>query len=84
MQAAWAAAGVSILGVTYDQWSALPHVSKAALQPGDLVFFNGEAHVSIYVGGGYMIDAPRTGEVIRKLPLNTDWYLQNYDGAARP
>ena len=83
-QAVWAAGGVSIPRVTYDQWSALPHVSKAQLQPGDLVFFNGEGHVSIYVGNGMMIDAPRTGEQIRLLPLDTDWYAANYDGAVRP
>jgi cell wall-associated NlpC family hydrolase len=84
VQAAWAYAGVSIPRTTYSQWAALPHVSKSALQAGDLVFFNGEGHVGIYVGGGLMIDAPRTGEQIRLLPLDTDWYLQNYDGAARP
>ncbi len=84
MQAAWAAGGVSIPRVTYAQWSALPHISKAQLQPGDMVFFNGEGHVSMYVGNGMMIDAPRTGEQVRLLPLNTDWYVQNYDGAVRP
>ena len=83
-QAAWAAGGVSIPRVTYDQWSALPHVAKSALQPGDLVFFDGEGHVSIYVGNGLMIDAPRTGEQVRLLPLDTDWYAANYDGAVRP
>jgi cell wall-associated NlpC family hydrolase len=84
MQSAWAHAGVPIPRVTYDQYSALPHIPKADLQPGDLVFFNGFGHVGMYVGGGLMIDAPRTGEVIRLLPLDTDWYAQNYDGAARP
>ena len=54
------------------------------LQPGDLVFFNGEGHVSIYVGDGLMIDAPRTGEQVRLLPLDTAWYAQTYDGAVRP
>ena len=81
--AAWAAGGVSIPRVTYDQWS-LPHVPKSELQPGDLVFFDGQGHVSIYVGNGLMIDAPRTGEQVRLLPLDTDWYAANYDGAVRP
>lgn len=82
-QAAWAAGGVSIPRVTYDQWS-LPHVPKSELQPGDLVFFNSLGHVSIYVGNGLMIDAPRTGEQVRLLPLDTDWYVSNYNGAVRP
>jgi cell wall-associated NlpC family hydrolase len=84
VQAAWAAGGVSIPRVTYSQWSALPHVSKASLIPGDLVFFNGEGHVGMYVGNGLMIDAPRTGEQVRLLPLDTSWYAQSYDGAVRP
>jgi cell wall-associated NlpC family hydrolase len=84
MQAAWAQAGVSIPRTTYEQYDALPHVSKADLVPGDLVFFDGLGHVAMYVGGGLIIDAPQTGEVIRLLPLDTDWYAQNYDGAAVP
>jgi peptidoglycan DL-endopeptidase CwlO len=84
VQAAWASAGVSIPRTTYEQWGALPHVSRSALQPGDLVFFDGEGHVAIYVGDGLIIDAPQTGKQIRLLPLSTDWYSQTYDGAARP
>jgi cell wall-associated NlpC family hydrolase len=84
VQAAWASAGVSIPRTTYAQFDALPHVSKADLQPGDLVFFEGVGHVGIYVGGGLMIDAPRTGEQVRLLALDTPWYAENYVGAARP
>jgi peptidoglycan DL-endopeptidase CwlO len=83
-QAAWAAAGVSIPRDTYGQWGSLPHVPKSDLQSGDLVFFDGEGHVGIYVGGGMMIDAPQSGENVKEVPLNSDWYAQNYDGAARP
>ncbi|MCW2933640.1 MAG: hypothetical protein JWM19_4602 [Actinomycetia bacterium] len=84
VQAAWAYAGVSIPRTTYAQYDALPHVSKADLVPGDLVFFDGLGHVAMYVGNGWIIDAPQTGEVIRKLPLDTDWYAANYVGAAAP
>ena len=86
VQAAWAAAGVSIPRTTYDQWDdpQLPHIPKADLQLGDVVFFDGIGHEAIYIGGGLILDAPRTGEVIRILPLDTDWYAQNYDGAVRP
>jgi peptidoglycan DL-endopeptidase CwlO len=85
VQAAWASAGVSIPRTTYEQWSSLSvAVPRADLQPGDLVFFNGEGHVGMYVGNGLMIDAPRTGEQVRLLPLSTNWYSANYDGARRP
>jgi cell wall-associated NlpC family hydrolase len=83
-QAAWAAAGVSIPRTTYDQWAALPHVSKSALEPGDLLYFDGVGHVAIYVGGGYMIDAPRTGLDVEKISFNTSWYQSSFVGAARP
>lgn len=75
---------MSIPRTTYEQWAALPHVSKAQLQPGDLVFFNGEGRESMYVGNGMMIDAPRPGEQVRLLPLDTSWYVSTYDGAVRP
>jgi cell wall-associated NlpC family hydrolase len=81
---AWAAAGISIPRTTYSQWAALPHVSQASLQPGDLLFYNGIGHVAIYVGGGMIIDAPSAGQPVRELAMNTDWYSSTYDGAARP
>ncbi|HEX6447941.1 MAG TPA: NlpC/P60 family protein, partial [Trebonia sp.] len=84
MQAAWNYAGVSIPRDTYEQWSALPHVDKASLQPGDIVFFEGEGHDGMYIGNGMIIDAPSTGQVIRMVPLDSDWYAQGYDGAVRP
>jgi cell wall-associated NlpC family hydrolase len=84
VQAAWAAAGVSIPRVTYDQWAALPHISSSSLQLGDLLFYNGEGHVAIYVGNGYIIDAPRTGLTVEKIPMDTGWYQSTFDGAVRP
>jgi len=82
-QAAWAAAGVSIPRTTYAQWAALPHISTSALEPGDLLYFDGVGHVAIYVGGGDIIDAPQTGLDIRKIPL-AGWYQSTLVGAARP
>ena len=84
VQAAWAAAGVSIPRTTYEQWAALPHISSSSLEPGDLLYYAGESHVAIYVGGGYIIDAPQTGEDVEKIPQDEDWYAANFDGAVRP
>ena len=83
-QAAWAAAGVSIPRTTYEQWAALPHIATSAIQPGDLLYYDGEGHVAMYVGGGYIIDAPQTGMDVQKLPMNTGWYASTFDGAVRP
>ena len=38
----------------------------------------------MYVGGGYMIDAPQTGMDVQKIPMNTGWYTSTFVGAARP
>jgi peptidoglycan DL-endopeptidase CwlO len=83
VQAAWAAAGVSIPRTTYAQWAALPHISISALEPGDLLYFDGIGHVAMYVGGGYIIDAPQTGLNVQKIPLS-GWYKSTLVGAARP
>ena len=83
VQAAWAYAGVSIPRDTYGQWAALPHVPLSQLQPGDLIFFNGESHVGMYVGGNMMIDAPQPGQTVEKVQL-AGWYTATEDGAVRP
>jgi peptidoglycan DL-endopeptidase CwlO len=83
-QAAWAAAGVSIPRDTYEQWAALPHISSSAIQAGDLLYYDGVGHVAIYVGDGYIIDAPQTGMDVQKIPMDTGWYASTFVGAARP
>jgi len=84
VQAAWAAAGVSIPRDTYEQWDSLTHIPMSDLQPGDLIYFAGESHVGMYVGGGYLIDAPQPGENVEKVSLSESWYAENEDGAVRP
>jgi peptidoglycan DL-endopeptidase CwlO len=83
-QAAWASAGVQIPRDSYGQWAALPHVPLSSVEPGDLLIYNGEGHVAIYVGGGYIIDAPQTGMDVEKIPMSTSWYADNLDGVLRP
>ena len=84
VQGAWASAGIAIPRTTYEQWAALPHVPLSNLQPGDLLFFDGIGHVSIYVGGNMFIDAPQTGEYVQKVSLSVSWYASTLVGAARP
>jgi cell wall-associated NlpC family hydrolase len=86
-QAAYASVGVTLPRVAAEQYYAGPHIPKDQLQPGDLIFLAYNLsdpstihHVGIYVGGGYMIDSPHTGAVIRFDSIN----LPDYFGATRP
>jgi cell wall-associated NlpC family hydrolase len=81
---AWAAAGVNITRTTNSQYAATKRVAKSNLQPGDLVFFNSLGHVGLYVGGGQMIHAPRTGKNVEVVSITSGYYLSNYYGAGRP
>jgi cell wall-associated NlpC family hydrolase len=84
VMSAWASAGVTIPRDTYEQWAALPHISVNDIQPGDLLYYDGIGHVAMYVGDGYIIDAPHTGAVVEKVPMDESWYADNFDGAAVP
>jgi len=83
-QAAWASAGISIPRTTYDDWAQLAHISLSALEPGDLILYDGEGHVAVYMGNGMIVDAPHSGANVEEIPMNEDWYAQNTDGAVRP
>ncbi len=78
---AWARAGVGLPRTAADQSRAGRSVSRADLQPGDLVFFYVPiSHVGIYLGNGQMINAsnPRTGVKISPV------FTRDYVGAVRP
>ncbi len=81
---AWRQAGVSLPRVVPDQYNATRRVSRANLQPGDLVFFDSLGHVGIYVGGGTFIHAPHTGTSVQTESLNNAYYSSHFYGAGRP
>lgn len=64
-QWAYQQVGVSIPRVTWDQERAGRVVPVSQIQPGDLVFYDGGGHMAMYTGGGQVIHAPRTGDVVR-------------------
>jgi cell wall-associated NlpC family hydrolase len=67
--AAWRVAGVSMDHYSGSQAASFPKVTWDQLQPGDLVFFYADLHhVGLYIGGGQMIHAPRTGDVVKIAP----------------
>ncbi|MDZ4178432.1 MAG: NlpC/P60 family protein [Coriobacteriia bacterium] len=73
--------GVSLPHSSRAQIGVGQRVSRADLQPGDLVFFGSPIHhVGIYVGGGSYIHAPRTGDVVKVASLSR----RDYVGASRP
>ena len=67
VQAAWAAAGVQLPRVTWNQLDVGQSVppQQTDLQPGDLIFYLDGAHVAMYVGNGLVIHAPTTGQKIQ-------------------
>jgi hypothetical protein len=65
-------------------------VAPNRLQPGDLVFFIGSdgtrkspGHVGIYIGDGFIVDAPHTGSFVRIDSLNERKLANQYVGARR-
>jgi cell wall-associated NlpC family hydrolase len=71
---AWAAAGVTLRHYTQWQWQDAKPVTRAQLQPGDLVFYFSDLHhMSMYVGGNWVVHAPTTGDVVRMAPLDNPY-----------
>ena len=63
-----ARAGVAMPRVAADQARTGPLLKLSQLRPGDLLFYHTDptapnyiSHVAIYVGGGWMLQAPETG-----------------------
>lgn len=78
---AWGHAGVNLPHSAAAQQGMGSSVGRSELQPGDLVFFGSPAyHVALYIGGGLIIHAPTTGDVVKIASLS---YLSDYSGARR-
>ena len=69
---AFRAAGKSLPRTSGALRATTQRVSKSAAVPGDLIFTPG--HVGIYLGGGKMVDAPRTGRSVSVRSI----YSRNY------
>ena len=63
---AYRAAGIGLPHSSALQSRIGQAVSRAQLQPGDLVFFYSPvSHVGIYIGNGQMVHAPTSGDVVK-------------------
>jgi peptidoglycan DL-endopeptidase CwlO len=68
---AWAAAGVTLRHYTKWQWADSTPVSRSELRPGDFVFYFSDLHhEAMYVGGGWVVHAPQTGDVVRMAKID--------------
>ena len=68
---AYRAAGISLPHSSALQSTMGQAVSRADLQPGDLVFFYSPvSHVGIYIGNGQMVHAPTSGDVVKVASLD--------------
>jgi cell wall-associated NlpC family hydrolase len=65
-QYSWNAAGVALPRTTSEQAQVGTPVDRAALQPGDLVFFYDPiSHVGIYIGNNEVVHSPTEGDVVK-------------------
>lgn len=68
--------GVKLPHYSGSQFLMGEKIAPAALQPGDVVFFGSPIHhVGMYIGGGYYLHAPRTGDFVKisKLSARRDY-----------
>ena len=80
-------AGMSLPRNTSDLSRLGEPVERAALKPGDLVFYNTQrrdySHVGIYLGEERFIHAPASGGEVRVENLRADYWVRRYNGARR-
>ena len=72
--------GINLPHSSYADFNLGRRVSRWALKPGDLVFFNGLGHVGMYMGHGRFIHAPHTGTRVQITALAG---YGSFDGARR-
>lgn len=78
--------GVSVSRSSGAQYGNGVAVSRANLQPGDLIFFSkgsGISHVVIYAGNGQVIHSPRPGKSVCYTTLSNICSYSKYVGARR-
>ena len=77
-------AGVSLPHHSGSQFKYGKQVDYSNLKPGDLLFFGKPiSHVSIYMGGGKMVQAPRAGKKVEVVDLTKMFGKKPFVGAKR-
>lgn len=81
---AFQTAGVSLPHSSRVQVKYGKSIAYSNVKPGDLLFFgNPISHVSIYMGGGKMVQAPRPGKRVEVVPLTKMFGRKPFVGARR-
>ena len=81
---AFAQAGVSLPHSSRIQISYGRSIAYSSLKPGDLLFYGKPiSHVSIYMGGGRMVQAPRPGKKVEVVALTMKFGSKPFVGARR-
>jgi cell wall-associated NlpC family hydrolase len=87
VQWSFAQAGITMPRVAADQARSGPAVPVSQLQPGDLLFYHTDptapnyiSHVTIYLGNGWMIQAPEPGKNVEVVPAD---FGSEFAGAIR-
>lgn len=79
-------AGISVPRTAEQQFHHSQRVSRAALQPGDLVFFRiaGKvSHVGLYAGEGRFVHAPSSGKQVEVTTLDHPYWRRHLVGSGR-
>jgi cell wall-associated NlpC family hydrolase len=80
-------AGLVLPRLASDQYRASTPVPYDQMQPGDLIVYAYDVsdestihHITMYIGNGQMVHAPRTGDVVKVVPV----YTEGIFGTVRP
>lgn len=68
---AYGRAGIRLEHYTGFQWNEGRHIPAGDVLPGDLIlFYKDISHVGIYLGAGWMLNAPYTGQYVNVVPVH--------------
>jgi peptidoglycan DL-endopeptidase CwlO len=75
---AYGVSDISLTHSTWTMWDETSGIDRGDLQPGDLVFYNGQNHVAMYIGDGQVIHAPKPGDVVKISDLDMGMAIDGY------
>jgi len=84
----YAGLGLTLPHYAATQFATTPQIDPTTLQAGDLLFFephaDGPGHVGIYIANGELVEAPRTGDVVKLESVASLTASLGFVGATRP